>query len=570
MRNGGVLGLAAYVRFEYPRAWGRTGSGGVQRSPPSRDGAGQWPSTVPDVRNLPPASVEWVGWQISSEQGVGKIRLVCAQNVIARGTGRATQRLVFLIRLANLAFEKHVDVVWATELGEWQELPARFQVDAPDNEEYWLADTELPLTGERPLPGNVEFALRYRVQGKEYWDNNDGRNHSIQADSGVALAWGTPLASSVLRRRSMDGSTVLSVGAAVDARVGARRVTVHWSTDDWQSTRTTSCRLRTDFWDDELRSNARNPNQYGVQIWDAQLHLQRARDARYRVACETAHQTLWDEYANCRYGLRPVLLRVLALNLHCYQEPDQQHKFRLIARAIDELQVDVVCLQEVGENWNGGAGDWGSNSARIINEHLRRPYQLATDWSHLGFDRYREGVAVLSRHPILRQESRYVSASGDPYSIHARRAVLAQLNVPSLGRVNVFSTHLSWWKDGFAEQFGNLRDWARDAHTRHVKATLLCGDFNAEAGSRGYELVLDSGEYDDTFLAATRPHAFTEVFRRRTANWRDHLRDDHRIDYLFMRRASGLRVDSAREVFTEHDFGRVSDHIGYMVTFAAK
>jgi maltose 6'-phosphate phosphatase len=501
---------------------------------------------------------------------VSKIRLVYAQNVIERNVGRATQRLVFLIRVANLAFEKHVDVVWAGENGVWHELPARFQVEAADNEEYWLAATELPLTAEGPLPGNVQFALRYRVQGKEYWDNNDGRDHTLQADSGVVLAWGTPLSSGALKRRSVDGSMVLPVSVAVDSRVGARGVTVHWSTDDWQTTRTTPCRLRTDFWDAEFRSNARNPNHYGVQIWDAQLQLQRARGARYRVACETASQTLWDDYANRRYSLRPALLRVLALNLHCYQEPDQQHKFLLIARAIDELHVDIVCLQEVAENWNDGAGDWGSNSARIINQHLPRPYNLATDWSHLGFGRYREGVAVLSRHPILRQESRYVSASRDPYDIHARRAVLAQLNVPSFGRINVFSTHLSWWKDGFAEQFGNLRDWARDAHTRHVKASLLCGDFNAEAGSRGYELVLDSGEYDDTFLAATRPHEFTEIFRRRTPNWRDHLRDDRRIDYLFMRRASSLRVESAREVFTERDFGRVSDHIGYMVTFAAK
>jgi maltose 6'-phosphate phosphatase len=142
--------------------------------------------------------------------------------------------------------------------------------------------------------------------------------------------------------------------------------------------------------------------------------------------------------------------------------------------------------------------------------------------------------------------------------------------VPSYGRVNVFSAHLSWWNDGFAQQFVNLRDWARDAHTRHVKATLLGGDFNSEAGSRGYELVLDSGEYDDGFLAATRPHAFAEIFRRRAHNWRDQLRDDHRIDYVFVRRASDLRAESAREVFTERDFGRVSDHIGYMVTFAAR
>jgi maltose 6'-phosphate phosphatase len=356
---------------------------------------------------------------------------------------------------------------------------------------------------------------------------------------------------------------------AVDARVEAERVTIHWTTDDWRSTRYTQCRLRRDFWDAELRSNARNPNQYGVQIWDAQLNLEHAPSAQYRIACETASGTLWEDDSGRSYRTTAAALRVLVLNLHCYQEPDQQRKFTQIARAIDELDADVVCLQEVAEHWNDGQGDWPSNAARIINAQLRSPYHLATDWSHLGFDRFREGVAVLSRHPIVRQEARYVSRSHDRYSIHSRKVILAQVQVPAIGLVNVFSAHLSWWDGGFAEQFGTLRAWAREAHGNGVKATLLCGDFNIEAGSRGYEVVLDSGEYDDAFLAATRPQAFREVFRERSPRWREQLREDGRIDYVFVRRPGGLRVVSGREVFTERDYGRVSDHTGYLLTFTA-
>ncbi len=498
------------------------------------------------------------------------VRLICVQNTIARSGGRVVQRLGFLIRVANLAYEKQVDVLWAGEDGVWRETPARFEAEAPDDEEFWIAEAKLPLAPGRALPGNIEFAVRYRVLGEEHWDSNGGQNYTMQADSGVRLLHGTPLVSRAVRRRGADGNAQLAVVVPVDAQERAEQVTVHWSTDDWQSTHATRCELRHDFWDAAFRSNARNPNQYGVQVWHALLDLQRSRSVKYRVASESAHQTMWDDFSTRRYPLATAPLRVLVLNLHCYQEANQAHKFWLIARAIDELGIDVACLQEVAENWNDGKGDWATNAARIINEHLRRPYHLATDWSHLGFDRYREGVAVLSRHPIMRQEARYVSKSQDPYSIHSRKVVLAQINVPALGRINVFSSHLSWWEDGFAEQFGTLRQWARDAQTRHVAATLLCGDFNIEAGSRGYELVLDSGEYDDTFLAATRPRAFAEIFRQRARDWRKRLGDDRRIDYIFMRKASGLRPVSAREVFTDREFGRVSDHIGYMVTFAAK
>jgi maltose 6'-phosphate phosphatase len=498
-----------------------------------------------------------------------QIKLIFAENVVARRTERTSQRLVFSARVANLAFEKHVDVHWAGEDGVWHVLPAQYQHEGPDGEEYWTAKTELTLGAGHPIPGDVEFALRYRVLDQEYWDNNDGHNHSTQADCGVELAPGVAIAD-LGALHAPSEATLLPVAVAVDARVEAQRVTVHWTTDGWRTTRQSSCRLRRDYWEAELRSKARNPNQNGTQIWDAQLTPERASSAQYRVACEAGGQTLWDDIGRRPYRIQPRTLPVLVLNLHCYQEENQTLKFRQIAKAIDELKVDVICFQEVAELWNEGKGDWASNSARIINQHLRKPYHLATDWAHLGFGRYREGVAVLSRHPIVRQEARYVSSSHDPYSIHSRKVVLAQVNVPFVGLLNVFCAHLSWWEDGFSEQFENLRRWARDEHTRQVKATLLCGDFNIEAGSRGYELVVDSGEYEDSFLAATKPSVFAGLLRNRADKWHEHLHDDHRIDYVFVRKESGLRVVGGRELFTERDFGRVSDHTGYLCTFAAR
>ena len=37
-------------------------------------------------------------------------------------------------------------------------------------------------------------------------------------------------------------------------------------------------------------------------------------------------------------------LKILTLNLHCYQEENQDAKFSQIAKAIDDLDIDVVCL----------------------------------------------------------------------------------------------------------------------------------------------------------------------------------------------------------------------------------
>jgi maltose 6'-phosphate phosphatase len=190
-----------------------------------------------------------------------------------------------------------------------------------------------------------------------------------------------------------------------------------------------------------------------------------------------------------------------------------------LPRRSTPLEVDIICLQEVAELWNNGKGDWQTNTARIINERLASPYHLVTDWSHLGFARYREGVAILSRYPIEKHAARYVSASHDPYSIHSRKVVMGQIRVPHVGLLNVFSSHLSWWDDGFPEQFEALRQWAAAEHGAQVAATLLGGDFNIKAGSSGYQLVANTHEYDDQYLSATSPQVFRRIFEARDPAW---------------------------------------------------
>ncbi len=203
-------------------------------------------------------------------------------------------------------------------------------------------------------------------------------------------------------------------------------------------------------------SNARNPNQYGSQIWQGLLEINDAFRLQYTISCECRDQVIWDNNYGKNYSIGHEPLKVLILNLHCYQEDNQDAKFSQIARAINELDIDIVCLQEVAELWNEGHGDWNTNSAKIINDRLEKPYHIHADWGHLGFNKYREGVAILSRYPMLKQEAKYVSTSHDPYSIHSRKVVMAQVHVPYMGFINFFSAHLSWWDDGFPEQFKRL------------------------------------------------------------------------------------------------------------------
>ena len=495
------------------------------------------------------------------------IQLIYVKNVISRTVSGTFQEIAFAMRVRNVGFGKKVAVHWCGEDRGWRVAPAEFRGTAGDQEELWLAEMAIPLTMESAIPGNIEFAACLEHEGRQQWDSRFGQNYRADADSGV-IVYGAAALHVIGHDPALAAGTVsLPVEVAVRQELQPEAVTVHWTVDGWATQQAAHAYFRHNHWDLSLGSNARNPNRYGWGVWAARLPVQHASRLEYAVECRTKRGMFWDNHGGRNYRARRGLLRVLTLNLHTYQEEDQLRKFEQIARAIREQRVDIACLQEVGENWNDGAGDWASNAARIIQSHLPEPYHLHTDWSHLGFDRYREGIAILSRHPFAYTDSGYVSDSQDPYDIHSRKIAMAQVRVPYAGLVNVFSVHLSWPSDGFYPQFERLERWAEEKQTPEVAATLLGGDFNIAAGSDAYRHIVDTGEYEDQFLKILSPAAFQRIFRDRQGDPMHLLEFDGRIDYLWLRAGGRLRAVRAEELFTPDRYGRVSDHTGYLVEF---
>jgi maltose 6'-phosphate phosphatase len=496
------------------------------------------------------------------------VQLLQAKNIISRHKEQLQQKLVFVMLVKNTAFDKLVEVHWAGEDKVWHTLPAEYRYSGGTNREVWRAQATFNPSNDVSLPGDIEFALRYRVLGEDHWDNNESRNYFSNADSGVLLEQSVRLLNVGFNPVLHAEQHHCPITVAVRHSLQPKRVYIHWTTDNWRSARVTSCFFQRMYWDKWRRSSARNPNRYDTGIWVGQIKTDNAFRVQYAIGCETPSRTIWDNNFGHNYVARHRRLKILTLNLHCYQEENQDAKFSQIARAVNDLDIDVVCLQEVGEHWGNGNGDWDSNAAKIIRDRLRQHYHLHTDWSHIGFDRYREGIAVLSRYDFLMTDAGYMSSSQDVYSIDSRKVVMVQLKVPYMGMVNVFSAHLSWPSGGFFEQFDRLRAWANHKHGNHLAATFLCGDFNIKAGSEAYQAIVQTREYEDQYLAAVSPKTFKKIFRKQSPNIAGHLTKDGRIDFIFMQKHSSLQAVAARELFTNEDrYGRVSDHTGYCVEF---
>ena len=487
------------------------------------------------------------------------VQLLCAKNVISRLGDSAQQEIEFLILIENIAYSKEVEVVWAEQDGIWRTTKAEFHSAAGQNLEVWRAKLSFRAHPNGSLPGNIRFALRYRVLGREYWDNNSSRDYGIEADSGILVQEQLSVVNIDLVPSLGIGQRIYDVTVAVRHSLSPRLVDIVWTTDRWTTQNRSSCYFHKDFWYQRSRSKAGNPNRYGWDIWSGQIGVGHAYGVEYAIVCDTDVGRVWDNNFGKNYLVHREPLRILTLNLHCYQEDDQQAKFAEIARAIKELNVDIVCFQEVGEYWNEGRGDWNSNAAKIICDITRRSYDLPchlyADRSHIGFARFYEGTAIISRYRFLAKESDYVSNSHDVYNIHTRKVPMVQVHVPYIGFVNIFSVHLSWWHHGFWEQFQNLKKYAAAKHGADVAATLLCGDFNVTPGSEGYALITNGQDYEDQFLKASSRH----VPQR--------LAENHRIDYIFTRKNDSLTATAARALFTGEAYRRVSDHYGYYMEF---
>ncbi|OFQ61872.1 endonuclease/exonuclease/phosphatase family protein [Rothia sp. HMSC061E04] len=272
-------------------------------------------------------------------------------------------------------------------------------------------------------------------------------------------------------------------------------------------------------------------------------------------------------------------MRFLTLNTHSWCEIHQIAKIRALAKFIIEQQVDVIALQEVNQltstpvvehplHFRGGAGipvredNYALLLVRAL-EALGARYEWTLTETHLGWERYDECVAVLSRLPIRGIKPINMSPDYTYFQVQ-RRAAQATLIETETGTFWCATTHMSWWDfDGeplFAQEYAHLsQELAECARTAPV---LLGGDFNSAAhlSNEGYALVTSSGMVDTRSLAE---HTDGEnTVHREIAGWEGST-DAKRIDFVFADRL--VDVVSHAVVFRDNSPEAISDHSGLLL-----
>jgi maltose 6'-phosphate phosphatase len=256
-------------------------------------------------------------------------------------------------------------------------------------------------------------------------------------------------------------------------------------------------------------------------------------------------------------------MKLLTLNCHSWQEENQLEKIKILAKTIMEKSYDVVALQEVSQSMDSENVNHllkKDNYLLILLDELRQlgvtEYQYTWDFSHIGFEVFEEGLAILTKHPIIENRSFYVTSIEDKDNWKARRIVGAKVRIHD-EEVSFYSCHLGWWKDD-EEPFQGQADFLYEK-LKQDKKCFLMGDFNNPASikNEGYDYLLTKGLLDTYQLADEKDEGYTVVGK--IAGW-DQNKQGLRIDYIFSNLP--VKVLQSKVIFNGEHYPVISDHFG--------
>lgn len=109
---------------------------------------------------------------------VNNSKMVSLENVIVK---EGEDCVVGTVKVSNLSFLKEVVVRWTSD--QWnthEDVFCKYVANgAGIGSAYSLFDTFSFKLNLPPRVRRVEFCVCFRCEGKEYWDNNGGRNYII-------------------------------------------------------------------------------------------------------------------------------------------------------------------------------------------------------------------------------------------------------------------------------------------------------------------------------------------------------------------------------------------------------
>ena len=231
-----------------------------------------------------------------------------------------------------------------------------------------------------------------------------------------------------------------------------------------------------------------------------------------------------------------------------------------------EKGYDIIALQEVNQLMSAPAisptlkqDNYGVILLNKINQRVAQKYSLFWSNSHIGYDKYDEGIAFLTRLPVYDVDAFYCSQHQRLDSILSRKII--GLTVEYHGQlIECYSCHINLPNCDGENQLDNVRYIVERSQSANLK--ILMGDFNTDAISdhQAYQQIKSLGLFDTFEMAEQKDSGIT--VEKAIDGWKGHSQEK-RLDYIFLNQAK--RVLSSQVIFNGKNKPIVSDHFGVEV-----
>lgn len=251
-------------------------------------------------------------------------------------------------------------------------------------------------------------------------------------------------------------------------------------------------------------------------------------------------------------------IKVATLNLQNRQNRWLDRRELIVAELL-ETQPDLLSLQEVYRPI--GQGRWLKNQ---INSRLtgssKQPYQLVQKRRQHLIKGYSEGIAILSRLPVLSHDFVNLGFKG-------RVALRANVELPDHDTVDFVAVHLhpeATDRQTRSEQTLQLTGWLNNHNP--VPRRIIAGDFNEIPSGPAIQLM------KQTYRSAFEDQrGYDPIATYPTAMVKDSDGWSGCLDYIFLSQAVG-QVISARlfcnKPSSSDPYLYPSDHVGLLVEIA--
>lgn len=264
-------------------------------------------------------------------------------------------------------------------------------------------------------------------------------------------------------------------------------------------------------------------------------------------------------------------MKLLTINVHSWLEENQLDKLNILAKVIVEKNYDVVAMQEVNQLINSEDVQQGiktDNFGKLLLDKIREygeeGYSYYWTYSHIGFDKFEEGLAILAKGEVVAVEDFYCTAQQTVTSIESRKILKVDLKVNN-EIVEFYSCHMNLPTCKGEDIDQNLSNLINYTDNKNLK--VFMGDFNTDYFHQvdDYKRILDKGLYDTYELAEKKDEGVT-VYKN-ISGWEDSM-CQKKLDYVFINRK--LDVKESFVIFNDDNYPIISDHNGLEVTLAEK